>query len=196
MMMRRMLAGLVGVLLIAACDSEQVANIPDPHEPTQNATGYYCNMTVVEHDGPKGHVFLVGDSFPLWFTSVRDTIAFTMLPEESKDIAIVYVNDMAKTISWAKPEAGNWINAKEAVYVIGSSRVGGMGAPETVPFSMADKATKFAKEFGGEIVAFADIPREYILSDPNEMAADDPEKSDTPEMNALGYDHSILGQNQ
>lgn len=196
MMMRRVFASLVGVLLIAACDSEQVAKIPDPHEPTQNATGYYCNMTVVEHDGPKGHIFLVGDGIPFWFTSVRDTIAFTMLPEESKDIAIVYVNDMAKAKSWDKPEAGNWINAKEAVYVIGSTRVGGMGAPEPVPFSVTDKANQFAAEFGGEIVAFTDIPREYILSDPNEMAADDPEKPEMPEMNTSEHDHSTHGQNQ
>lgn len=176
MNIRRGFAALIGVLLIAACDSEQVVEVPDPHEPTQNATGYYCNMTVVEHDGPKGHIFLVGDGIPFWFTSVRDTIAFTMLPEESKEIAIVYVNDMAKAISWDKPEAGNWINAKEALYVIGSTRVGGMGAPEPVPFSIKAKATEFANEFGGEIVAFADIPRDYILSDPNENAADDPEK--------------------
>lgn len=194
MMIRRILAGFVGVLLIAACDSEQMVDIPDPHEPTQNATGYYCNMTVVEHDGPKGHVFLVGDGIPFWFTSVRDTIAFTMLPEESKDIAIVYVNDMAKAKSWAQPEAGNWINAKEAVYVIGSSRVGGMGAPEPVPFSIADKAAEFANEFGGEVVAFADIPHEFILSDPNEMAADDPE---TSEIGAPGHNHhNTHGQNQ
>jgi len=194
--MMRSIMALVGVFLIVACDGEHVAKAPDPHEPTQNATGYYCNMTVVEHNGPKGHVFLEGDGIPFWFTSVRDTIAFTMLPEESKDIAIVYVNDMAKAKSWDQPEAGSWINAKEAMYVIGSTRVGGMGAPEPVPFSMTEKAHEFTKEFGGEVVAFADIPREYILSDPNEMAADETEKSEMPEMNASGHNHSTHGQNQ
>lgn len=176
MMMRRSMMALIGVFLIAACDNEQVVEAPDPIEPTQNATGYYCNMTVVEHYGPKGHIFLVGDGIPFWFTSVRDTIAFTMLPEESKDIAVVYVNDMAKAKTWDKPEAGTWIDAQKAMYVIGSTRVGGMGAPEPVPFSIRERAEEFANEFGGEVVAFADIPRDYILSDPNESAADDPEK--------------------
>lgn len=193
MMMKRALTAFVGVLMIAACDSEQVAAVPDPHEPTQNATGYYCNMTVVEHDGPKGHVFLVGDGIPFWFTSVRDTIAFTMLPEESKEIAVVYVNDMAKAKTWDQPEPGSWVDAKTAVYVIGSTRVGGMGAPEPVPFSLELKAKEFAKEFGGDIVAFADIPRDYILSDPNEMAVDDPEK---PAMDHSGHSRQTQGLNQ
>lgn len=176
MMKRRSIMALIGIFLFAACDSEQVVEAPDPIEPTQNATGYYCNMTVVEHYGPKGHIFLVGDDIPFWFTSVRDTIAFTMLPEESKDIAVVYVNDMAKAKSWDKPEAGTWIDARTAMYVIGSTRVGGMGAPEPVPFSIRERAEEFAMEFGGEVVAFADIPLDYILSDPHESAADEPEK--------------------
>ena len=176
MIPQRTLMALIGVFLMAACDSEEVAKAPDPHEPTQNATGYYCNMTVVEHNGPKGHIFLAGDEIPLWFTSVRDTVAFTMLPEESKSIAVVYVNDMAKAKSWDQPEPGSWINAKNAIYVIGSSRVGGMGAPEPVPFSDPDKAKEFAAAFGGEIVAFADIPEGFILGDPNENRDDDTEK--------------------
>ena len=43
--------------------------------------------------------------------------------------------------SWADPQDdGIWINAKKAFYVIGSTKRGGMGAKETVPFEDRSKA--------------------------------------------------------
>ncbi len=173
--MKLSLAVLLAALSVAACDDAQVAEARPPQEPTQNATGYYCKMTVVEHAGPKGHIFLNGEEEPLWFSSVRDTIAFTMLPEESKDIAAVYVNDMARAKNWDSPEAGTWMRAKDAVYVIGSNRRGGMGAPEAVPFGDAGRAGEFVGKYGGQVVSFSEIPRDFILSDPNEAP---PQQSD------------------
>jgi copper chaperone NosL len=40
---------------------------------------------------------------------------------------------------------------------------GGMGAPETVPFSSRTAADKFAAEHGGQVVMFDSIPRDYVL---------------------------------
>ncbi len=42
----------------------------------------HYGMTVLDHNGPKGQVFLTNRQQPLWFTSVCDTIAFTRLPEQ------------------------------------------------------------------------------------------------------------------
>jgi copper chaperone NosL len=86
-----------------------------------------------------------------------------MLPEEPKDIRAIYVSDMAKAPSWEKPGTKNWIDAKEAFYVIGSRLKGGMGVDETIPFSDKGSAEKFAADNGGRIVAFAEMPTDYVL---------------------------------
>ena len=153
---------VLGLLLGACEDDDRVAEAPPPRDLTREAIGHYCNMIVVDHLGPKGQIFVKGVATPVWFTSVRDTIAFTMLPGEAKNLAAIYVNDMGRA-SWDSPEPDTWIDAKGAWYVIGSDRVGGMGAPEAVPFGDKPAAEAFTHEHGGRVVAFADIPTDYIL---------------------------------
>ncbi len=165
--MRRAYWGLVFpalLLLAAACGEEQMGEAPPPAELTREAIGHYCKMIVQDHKGPKGQIFLSGKPEPIWFSSVRDTLAFTLLPEEPKDIAAIYVNDMGRA-SWDQPEAGTWIEAKSAWYVIGSTRQGGMGAPEAVPFSKRADAEDFAAAHKGRVVAFSEIPSDAILGE-------------------------------
>lgn len=149
-------------LTLAACDDDAETVKPRAQEVTGEAIGYYCNMVVAEHMGPKGQIHLKDGSAPLWFSSVRDVIAFTMLPEESKQIAAIYVNDMTEG-NWDSPEPGSWIDAWSAWYVVGSTKVGGMGAPETVPFSKQEAAQQFAAKYGGEVMAFDAIPEDFVL---------------------------------
>jgi copper chaperone NosL len=155
---------LTGLFLVACDETPEVAAVPDPQEPTRDAIGYYCNMIVVDHIGPKGQIFLTDREEPIWFTSVRDTIAFTMLPEEPRNIAAAYVHDIGRT-DWDRQAPGTWVRAREAWYVVGSPMRGGMGAPEAVPFGDRAAAEAFADEHGGTVVAFADIPSEAILGD-------------------------------
>ena len=71
-----------------------------------------------------------------------------MLPEEPKDIRAIYVSDMGRAPSWEKPGATNWVDAKQATFVIGSRMKGGMGADEAVPFSDKAAAEDFAENGG------------------------------------------------
>jgi copper chaperone NosL len=163
----RFLITVFAALLLSACgedDQQLAAQAPAPKALTRDAIGYYCNMIVADHLGPKGQVLISGRDQPLWFASARDTIVFTLLPEEPKSIAAIYVNDMGRA-SWDHPETDTWIDARKAWYVIGSNRVGGMGAPETVPFAVKADAESFANQYGGQTVAFADVPRDYVLDD-------------------------------
>jgi len=148
-------------VFLVACENKMEIEMPPAQQLTGEANGYYCLMTVVNHAGPKGQIILTDKSEALWFTSVRDAIAFIHSPEEPKNIAAIYVNDMSDA-SWDDPGAENWIDAKEAWYVLGSDRAGGMGTSEAVPFSSEEKATLFAKEQGGSIYTFTTIPAEYI----------------------------------
>jgi copper chaperone NosL len=154
-------AALCGAL--AACTDQKTAEAPPPFALTASAIGHYCGMNVLEHAGPKGQILLASRQEPVWFSSARDALSFTMLPEEPKDIRAIYVSDMAKAASWDEPGATNWVEAKQASFVIGSRRKGGMGAAEAVPFSDRAAAERFAKENGGRVVAFAEVPQDYVL---------------------------------
>jgi copper chaperone NosL len=163
--MRTLLAAIFVSLaaLLSACGEEEKAEAPAPQALPATAIGHYCGMLVAEHSGPKGQIILKSRAEPVWFSSARDAFAFTMLPEEAKDVRAIYVSDMAKAPNWDDPGAENWIEARSAYYVIGSSRKSGMGADETVPFSTAEAANHFAHEHGGKVVRFDEVPVEYVL---------------------------------
>ncbi|MEI7606603.1 MAG: nitrous oxide reductase accessory protein NosL [Rhodospirillaceae bacterium] len=156
---------LLAGLLLAGC-TQDTAPPPPPQDVGDAASGHYCGMPLAEHPGPKGQVFLKSaPGKPVWFTSVRDAVAFTLLPEEPKDIAAIYVNDMGRAKNWGQPETGTWIEARQAWFVIASSRSGGMGAPEAIPFGTQLAAEAFRDTNGGRVVRFTEIPRDYVLGD-------------------------------
>jgi copper chaperone NosL len=163
------IAFLLPVVLLG-CDDKRAAQVPPPHNMTVEVIGRYCGMNVLEHPGPKGHIFVASLIEPVWFSSVRDAIAFTVLPEEPKDIQAIYVSDMGKAPSWEKPGADNWVEARKALFVLGSRAKGGMGGEEAVPFSERAAAEKFVAENGGRIVSFAEVPREYVLGSGGERS--------------------------
>ncbi len=162
----------LAAVFLAGCSPEESAVMPAPTAMTAEAMGRYCGMNVMEHDGPKGQVIMQQTEEVIWFSSARDTVAFTMLPEEPRDIAAIYVSDMSKAPSWEKPGAENWVDARKAHYVIESSRVGGMGMAEAVPFSLEQDASAFASKNGGRVVGFEDIPENYILGSPGQSPDD------------------------
>lgn len=166
------LSSLVFVLsLIVLSGCNEQAEAPDPAKLTRDAIGHYCNMIVADHPGPKAQIYEQGRAIPLWFSSVRDGLAYLALPGEAQKVSVIYVHDMGQAESWMQPQSsGIWIDAVEAVYVIDSTKRGGMGAKESVPFKDKVKAVKFVEKFGGRIVAYADIPSDYILGDDNEHA--------------------------
>jgi len=158
----RAMAAILTLALLAACDEpRQAAAPPPPAELGREAVGHYCGMILADHEGPKAQAWVAGIDQPYWFSSVRDAIAFTMLPEEPDAIAAIYVSDMATAESWRNP--GTWVEAREAHFVIGSEKRGGMGQMEAVPFSDPQAAADFAAEHGGRVVPFAAIPRDYVL---------------------------------
>ncbi|MBD9375292.1 nitrous oxide reductase accessory protein NosL [Rhizobium sp. ARZ01] len=157
------IAAIVATVLLSGCNKQEQAEAPAPYALTQEAMGRYCGMNLLEHAGPKGQVILQQIPEPIWFSSARDTVAFTMLPDEPKEIAAIYVSDMGKAPSWEAPGMENWIDARTAFYVIGSTLRGGMDVEEAVPFSKQDAAQAFAAKNGGRVVTFGELPEDYIL---------------------------------
>lgn len=163
-------------LAIGGCDGGPRQAPPPPAEVTAEATGRYCGMLLVDHEGPKGQVHLAGKG-TVWFSSVRDTLAFMRLPEEPRDFTAVYVNDMGRSTQWEQPDAGAWVDPREAWFVIESDARGGMGAPEAVPFSQERAARTFQESHKGRVVRLAEIPDAYLLGPVNVEGAGAPPPS-------------------
>lgn len=168
----RVLSAILCVLALAACREE--AEAPAPVRMTQDAVGHFCQMNLLEHPGPKAQVHLEGlPGMPLFFSQVRDAIAYQRMPEQSHAITAIYVQDVGSVPSWDAPGQDHWIAAEEAYYVLGSDRTGGMGAPETVPFAEETAATEFIAAHGGEVLRLAQIPDQAVLA----PVADGPQSS-------------------
>ncbi|MGR3781713.1 MAG: nitrous oxide reductase accessory protein NosL [Albimonas sp.] len=148
------------LLLLTAC-GEETAPLPPPVPITAETAGHYCQMGLLEHEGPKGQAHLAGLPTPLFFAQVRDLLAYLRSPEQSHAVAVAYVQDMTGA-TWAEP--GPWIRADAAVYVLGAGLRGGMGAAELVPFATAEAAGRFAAEQGGEVRGFAAIAAADVLA--------------------------------
>jgi copper chaperone NosL len=168
---------LVALLLLAlsSCRENEAAAPPGPVTMPEDAIGYFCQMLLIEHPGPKGEIQLDGVAEPIFFSQARDTIAYLRMPEQSNVVLAAYVSDMGVAESWEEPGRDNWIPAAEAFYVVGSSRVGGMGTPETVPFGKREAAEAFAREYGGSVFRLDEIEDALVLApveiDPQGAAA-------------------------
>ncbi len=170
---------LLAVLLaVGACKEEAKQDVA-PQEMTAQTLGHYCQMNLLEHPGPKAQVHLKGMLAPLFFSQVRDAIAFMRAPEQVAPILAIYVNDMgAAGATWEKPGDGNWIDAQKAFFVVGSAREGGMGAPETVPFAVLADAEAFAKDEGGKVLELSAITDDMVLTPVEQGPAQDVQGQD------------------
>jgi copper chaperone NosL len=176
-MIVRILCSAVIAILLTGCNQDAGNSVaPPPVALDSGAMGVFCGMNLQEHPGPKGQIITAGRIDPFWFTSVRDTVAFTLMPDQPRDIRAIYVSDMAQAMSWEDPGATNWVDARKAFFVIESRKHGGMGAAEAVPFGSRAAADAFAAANGGHVVAFAEIPSSYVLG--SDTAGDQTEHSD------------------
>lgn len=168
--MNRVLAIALAALALGACKEELVER-PLPVRMTAEAVGHYCQMELLEHPGPKAQVHLAGLPDPLFFSQVRDAIAYQRMPEQSHVITAIYVSDMSLAPSWDDPGPDNWIAADTAFYVVGADIPGGMGAPELVPFGNRAAAETFVARNGGTTLSLGGIPDHTVLA-PVEFAVD------------------------
>lgn len=156
---------LLFALLLSACQ-EDLAQNTDPLALTPETVGHFCQMNLLEHEGPKGQVHLDGlPGLPLFFSQVSDLVVYLRLPEQSNTVLAIYVSDMgADGATWAEPGVANWTDARNAHFVVGSGVEGGMGAPEVVPFSDPAEAQAFAAEQGGVVMSLDEIPESAVTA--------------------------------
>lgn len=150
------------VLIITAC-GESPSELTLVQQAVKVESGdecHQCGMIIKHFPGPKGQLYQRGTEQVLKFCSTRDMFAYLLDPEHQHAIQTVYVHDMAQT-SWDAPDDEFYIDARQAWFVIGHSQQGAMG-PTLASFAEKEIANRFAKEYGGTVLAFEAITQAKI----------------------------------
>ena len=75
----RMVCAFFVVIFLTGCNQDAANSVaPPPVALSSDAMGVFCGMNLLEHPGPKGQIITASRIDPFWFTSVRDTVAFTL----------------------------------------------------------------------------------------------------------------------
>lgn len=154
-------AALMAITLAGCSNGEQQAVAkPDPVHFDSGDECHVCGMVITNFPGPKGQAFTERQQHTRKFCSTKDMFAWFLQPENENRDHTLYVHNMAET-HWDHPDDTHLIDAREAWYVVGSERTGGMG-PTLASFETESEATDFAAEYGGQVIGFADITLEHL----------------------------------
>lgn len=123
---------------------------------------HLCGMIISEFPGPKGELFHKTHSGAKKFCSTRDLFSFVLQPENKRQMSQVFVHDMSQ-VPWDSPDDKQFIDAKNAWYVHGSSQTGAMGAT-IASFGTEQNAQTFAQQFGGKVVRFDGINQDLLMA--------------------------------
>lgn len=116
-------------------------------------------MLLADYPGPKAQIHYAGAAAPVFLCDTVELFNLLLRPEQVRQVLAVYVQDMGRA-DWDQPR-GHWIDALSAVYVRGSKRLGSMG-PTLASFAQAADARKFAAEYGGSVLGYAEIKAEMV----------------------------------
>jgi copper chaperone NosL len=147
------------ILLLSALTA--CGKAPVDESPASIARGDICSldgMTLADYPGPKGQI-LWADGKRDWFCDTTEIVGALIAPEQKRALKQAWVQDMAKT-DWDKPHDA-WIDARNAFYVQGSSKHGGMGAT-LASFARREDAQAFATQYGGKVLAFSEVTPEVL----------------------------------
>ncbi|WP_217126300.1 nitrous oxide reductase accessory protein NosL [Hydrogenophilus thiooxidans] len=151
---------LLSVGLLTACSSDSAGNAA-PKDFSEGDACVLDGMYLADFPGPKGQL-IFADGRVAWFCDTVELLHTLLAQETVKSIAGAFVQDMAKA-DWERPR-GQWIEARSAFYVFGSSRLGSMG-PTAVSFANRADAEAFARKYGGAVKTFAEVTAEDVRLD-------------------------------
>lgn len=149
-------------IILAGCsgDEQETLAKPDPVHFESGDECHVCGMVITKFPGPKGQAFTEREQDIRKFCSTKDMFAWFLQPENENRDHTLYVHNMAQT-DWQSPDDAELIDAREAIYVVGSDRTGAMG-PTLASFETETEAASFAAEHGGQALAFADITLDHL----------------------------------
>lgn len=153
---------LLLLLLLWWCPAVAVAEMPAPvpeEEINPRERCPVCGMFPTNYPPWISQLHLAGGEV-LFFDGMKDLLAYYFAPadfggEAQQQVAAIWLRDYYTQ---------EWIDGKQAYYVIGSAVHGPMGH-EFVPLDSAEKARSFKRDHGGEeILRFNEIDAELVDS--------------------------------
>jgi len=126
-----------------------------PVEIAENDLCHVCGMVVEDFSGPKGQISPTDMESAHHFCSTRELFSFLLQPENKHLSERAFVHNMADA-NWMHPEDDTFIVARDAWYVIQSSRTGAMG-PTLASFAKQTEAERFIGEYGGVLKRFDEL---------------------------------------
>ena len=154
-----MLSAALGWTLVACDNGTQTGTSLAPVEIDRSTSCELDGMLLADYPGPKAQVHYVGQAQPSFFCDTVELFSTLLAGEQVRAVRAVYVQDMGQA-DWDAPR-GHWIDAKTALYVVGGKRHGSMG-PTIGSFAQEADARKFATEYGGRVLKFAEITADMV----------------------------------
>lgn len=154
--------GTLPILSLAGCgQGSDTASDCKPIVLADDRECALCGMTISNFPGPKGQACLDDDK-TLGFCSTNDLFSWAWQPDSKPRIRALFVHDLSRT-GWKEPSDEEWMDAGDALYVVGHDREGAMGR-SPAPFSKRGDAEAFASEHGGKVLAFDELDRDSLKS--------------------------------
>ncbi len=156
MQIKHYVSALLMCLAIVGCSDKQKEDVAVPDisfERTDEC--HLCGMIIEGFPGPKGAATGKSDTHIRKFCSTRDLFSYYLDPEHKRNVRHLLVHDMSQS-PWDSPDDKQFIEAKSAWFVIGSSKRGAMGST-LASFSDKQVAQEFAQANGGKVYAFEEI---------------------------------------
>ena len=165
---RRFVAGSGAMIVTAGCiGGDEEAPAVEPIDLGDGQTCDVCGMVIAEHYGPNALVFYADDrpedrDGPAWFDSVRERLDFDedqgargwealgYFVTDYSAVEYELIDENGDRFISSHVEAGDFVDAEDAVFVVDSPVQGAMG-PDYFPFSARDDAEHFAAEEGGTV---------------------------------------------
>lgn len=155
---RRLLCGCAGLaaLSLAGCGQDTAASgqATGPAEIQAQSSCSLDGMLLSDYPGPKGQIRFANVAEVQWFCDTTELLSTLLAPEQVRTVANAFVQDMAQA-DWVQPR-GHWIDARQALYVMGSRRKGSMG-PTAISFATEADAQAFVQQHGGRALRLAEI---------------------------------------
>lgn len=160
---RRFLLATAASGLLAACgQGENGAAAAVALEIDSGTSCTLDGMLLADYPGPKAQIHYRGVAEPDWFCDTIEMFNLYLNPEQARPIAALFVQDMGKA-DWDAPR-GHWIDARHALYVFGSKRLGSMG-PTAAAFASEADAKAFAAQHGGTVLRFDEVKPDMVILD-------------------------------
>jgi len=158
---RRQLLGWAALAALGAagCSRTEEAASLAPVEIDRSTSCELDGMLLADYPGPKAQIHYANQAHPSFFCDTVELFNVLLAGEQVRAVRAVYVQDMGRA-DWNAPQ-GYWTDARAAFYVLGSKRHGSMG-PTIASFAQEADAQKFAAEYGGKLLRFADVKPDMV----------------------------------